>query len=305
MVSVEGKEETGRGWVPAPRRPEPGGGRPVEAGSGEVGSGGNTRRRTLLRRAALVAAGAGVGAVAFAEAAHVVDRKLPIRGGAAGATVASRDRHPGAGQVLVTWAGPTDQKLVALTFDDGPRPNWTNTVLDTLQRYDVPATFFLVGRRVRKYASVLTGRMGRHEVGNHTWNHRDMARVDAEEAYRDLSRAHEAIAEVTGQEAALLRPPYGHLGGGAVLAAARMDYRIVLWSLQMLESKFPDDPVGHARHMVEHTEPGSILLAHDVGPQDRLVAIRGLPDMITGLRARGFEFVTVSQLLAAQAKVHL
>ncbi|MGW0431173.1 polysaccharide deacetylase family protein [Micromonospora sp. NPDC003197] len=283
-----------------PRRPAP-----EDAGPDEAGAGGDTRRRTILRRAALVAAGAGVGAVAFAEAADVVDRKLPIRGGAAGATVASRDHHPGAGQVLVTWAGPPDRKLVALTFDDGPRPEWTNMVLDTLQRYDVPATFFLVGRRVRKYASVLTGRMDRHEVGNHTWNHRDMARVDAEEAYRDLSRAHQAIAEVTGQEAALLRPPYGHLGGGAVLAAARLNYRIVLWSLQMLESKFPGDPAGHARHMVEQTEPGAILLAHDVGPQDRLVAIRGLPDMITGLRARGFEFVTVSQLMATQAAVRV
>jgi peptidoglycan/xylan/chitin deacetylase (PgdA/CDA1 family) len=243
--------------------------------------------------------------VTFAEAAHVVDRKLPIRGGAAGATVASRDRHPGAGQVLVTWAGQTDRKLVALTFDDGPRPDWTNVVLDTLQRYDVPATFFVVGRRVRKYASVLRGRTDRHEFGNHTWDHRDMARVDAEQAYQDLLRAHEAITDVTGREATLLRPPYGHLGGGAVLAAARLNYRIVLWSLQMLESKFLGDPAGHARHMVEHTEPGSIVLAHDVGPQDRLVAIKGLPDMITGLRARGFEFVTVSELMAERSEVHV
>jgi peptidoglycan/xylan/chitin deacetylase (PgdA/CDA1 family) len=251
----------------------------------------------VLRRAGLAAAGAGVGAAGFAELADVTDRRLPIRGGAAGATVASRQRHPGAGQTLVTWAVETDQKLVALTFDDGPRPDWTALVLDTLHRHGAPATFFTVGRRVRKYAPVLRGKMGRHEVANHTWDHRDMARLDADEAHDDLLRAHDAIEQVTGQEPRLLRPPYGHLGGGAMLAATRLRYEVVLWSLQMLESEFPDDPAGHARHIVDRAEPGGILLAHDIGASDRLVALRGLPDMINGLRARGFEFVTVSDLM--------
>jgi peptidoglycan/xylan/chitin deacetylase (PgdA/CDA1 family) len=255
-------------------------------------------RRTLLRRAALVATGAGAGAVAFAELADVTDRKLPLRPGPASATVPSSQRLTGAGQLLVTWQVHTDRKLVALTFDDGPRPEWTTMVLDTLQKYGVPATFFMVGRRVRKYAHVLSGRMARHEIGNHTWNHVDLTRRDADQAYDDLYRAHEAIVDVTGRVPALFRPPYGHLGGSAALAATRLDYRAVLWSLQMMESQFPGDPAGHARRIVERTEPGAILLAHDIGAQDRLVALRGLPDMINGLRSRGYEFVTVSALLA-------
>jgi len=257
-------------------------------------------RRAVVRGAALAAAGAGVGAAAFAELADVTDRNLPIRGGAAGATVASRQRHPGAGQVLVTWEVLTDRKLVALTFDDGPRPEWTPMVLDTLRRHGVPATFFMVGRRVRKYADVLRGRLDRHEVANHTWDHVDLARQDAERAHDDLVRAHEAIEEVTGQRPRLLRPPYGHLGGGAMLAAAELGYEVVLWSLQMLESDFPGDPAGHARHIVERVTPGAILLAHDIGASDRLVALRGLPDMIAGLRGRGYEFVTVSRLLESR-----
>lgn len=262
-----------------------------------TGDGGESGRRALLRRAALVAAGATAGAAGFAELADVADRRLPIRGGAAGTTVASRQRHPGADQLVVTWSVRTDQKLVALTFDDGPRPEWTTMVLDTLHKHGAPATFFTVGRRVRKYAEVLRGRLERHEFANHTFKHCDLARLDADEAYDELSRAHDAIEEVTGREPRLLRPPYGHLGGGAVLAASRLNYGVVLWSLQMLESLYPNDPAGHARHIVANTEPGSILLAHDIGAKDRLVALRGLPDMITGLRARGFEFVTVSDLL--------
>jgi peptidoglycan-N-acetylglucosamine deacetylase len=260
-------------------------------------------RRAVLRGAALAATGMGVGVVAFGELADVTDRKLPLRPGPAGATVPSSQRLPGAGQLLVTWQVHTDQKLVALTFDDGPRPEWTTMVLDTLNRYGVPATFFMVGRRVRKYSHVLSGRMARHEIGNHTWNHVDLTRRDQDQAYDDLYRAHEAIVEVTGRVPTLFRPPYGHLGGGAALAATRFDYRAVLWSVQMMESQFPGDPVGHARHIVERTEPGAILLAHDIGAQDRLVALRGLPDMIDGLRARGFEFVTVSALLAGTSSL--
>jgi peptidoglycan/xylan/chitin deacetylase (PgdA/CDA1 family) len=85
-----------------------------------------------------------------------------------------------------------------------------------------------------------------------------------------------------------------------MLAAAELGYEVVLWSLQMLESEFPGDPAGHARHIVERVAPGAILLAHDIGAGDRLVALNGLPDMITGLRRRGFDFVTVSELLRRQ-----
>jgi len=258
-------------------------------------------RRVLLRRAGLFAAGAGAGVAGFAEAANVADRKLPIRGGAAAGTAETAGYHPGAGRAIVTWAVETERKLVALTFDDGPRPQWTPTVLDTLDRYDVPATFFMVGRRVRKYSHVLAGRMRRHEAANHTWDHIDLARRGPGEAYDDLSRAHEAIVEVTGQVPALFRPPYGHFGGSAALAAARLGYELVLWTAQMLEGEFPGDATGHARKIVSLVTPGTILLAHDVGPPNRLVAIEGLPELITGVRGRGFEFVTVSQLMTAGA----
>lgn len=98
----------------------------------------------------------------------------------------------------------------------------------------------------------------------------------------------------------MLRPPYGHLSGAALAAAARMRYDIALWSLQMREQQFRGDPAGHARHIIDRTRPGTILLAHDTGNDDRLVALKGLPQMIDGLRANGFHFVTVSTLLTAQ-----
>ncbi|WDZ83393.1 polysaccharide deacetylase family protein [Micromonospora cathayae] len=257
-----------------------------------------SRRRVLLRRGGLVAFGVGLGVAGFAEAADVTDRKLPLRGGAAGAARPGRPDLLGSGRLELTWFVPTERRLVALTFDDGPAPQWTPMVLDTLHRYGVPATFFMVGERARRHAGLVRGRMDRHEIGSHTWAHRDLGRADIEEAHDDLTRTHRALAETTGQEPRLLRPPYGHLGGAALAAAVGLRYQVVLWSQQMRESDFPGDPAGHARAVVGAVRPGTILLAHDVGADRRLVALRGLPALIEQLRTRGYEFVTVSQLLA-------
>ncbi|MDG9678231.1 polysaccharide deacetylase family protein [Micromonospora sp. DH14] len=255
-------------------------------------------RRDLLRRGLLVVGGVAVGA-GTSEAWWVGHRRLPIAGGPASATLGNGQQDVGSGALEVVWSAPTNQRLVALTFDDGPAPQWTPMVLDTLAEHRVPATFFMVGAQVHRYADVVRDRLGGHEVGNHSWQHRDLAELDADEAYDDLRRSHDVIAELTGTPPVLLRPPYGHLGGAVLHAAARLDYRLVLWSLQMVEREFPDDPAGHARRIVAGVRPGTIVLGHDVGARRRLVALRGLADMINGLRSRGYTFVTVSALLGA------
>lgn len=264
--------------------------------------GADSTRRTVLRRVALVATGAAAGAATFAEVTRYADRRLPLAGGPASGTWGNRQQSAGPGDLQIVWSGRTDRRLVALTFDDGPRPQWTPMVLDTLDRHGVPATFFMVGERVRAHGDLIRDRLARHEVANHSWAHHDLARMDAVAVQDDLRRTHEVIAETTGREPKLFRPPYGHFGGSTTLIAARLGYRLVLWSLQMVEGEYPDGPAAHARYIVANTEPGTILLAHDTGPQNRLVALRGLPDMITGLRDRGFRFVTVSELLDTQSK---
>ncbi|MEU7971249.1 polysaccharide deacetylase family protein [Micromonospora sp. NPDC049089] len=255
-------------------------------------------RRDLLRRGLLVVGGVAIGA-GTSEAWWITHRRMPIAGGPASATLGNGQQDVGSGAVDVVWSGRTNQRLVALTFDDGPAPQWTPMVLDTLAQHRVPATFFMVGAQVRRHADVVRDRLAGHEVGNHSWEHRDLAELDAAEAYDDLRRSHDAIADLTGVPPALLRPPYGHLGGAVLHAAARLDYRLVLWSLQMVERQFPDDPAGHAQRIVAEVRPGTIVLGHDVGAHRRLVALRGLTDMINGLRSRGYTFVTVSALLGA------
>ncbi|MFB9834206.1 polysaccharide deacetylase family protein [Actinoallomurus acaciae] len=207
--------------------------------------------------------------------------------------------RPSPAHVDISWAVDTSQRLVALTFDDGPMPNWTPMVHDILDEERIPATFFLVGARVRDNARLIHGRMDRHAVGNHTWAHKDLTRMTHPQAYQAMHRAHTMIAKVTGKEPRLLRPPMGNIGGTTVSAAGALGYHVVLWSLKMREAYLGHPPGRLVDYIVDSTEPGTILLAHDTGHRDRLIAIRGLPAMIRGLRAKGFEFVTVPDLLAA------
>ncbi len=257
-------------------------------------------RRTAIR--ALAAGGAGAaGAMAGLAGGAALDDAdaLPATPVSAMGVPSDGPWRPASGNVDVTWAVDTTQKLVALTFDDGPMPNWTPMVHDILDEARIPATFFMVGRRVRRHGRLIHGRMDRHAVGNHTWGHTDLSRATHTQAYQEIHRAHAMIAEVTGKEAALLRPPLGNIGGTTLSAAGQLGYRLCLWSLKMRES-YLGHPAGRlVDYIVNSCEPGTILLAHDTGHRDRLVALRGLPAMISGLHARGFTFVTVPELMEA------
>jgi peptidoglycan/xylan/chitin deacetylase (PgdA/CDA1 family) len=253
-------------------------------------------RRSLARSALLVTGGAaaGAGSAWLPRALH--PHRLPLAGGYAPAGDRPETvRHP---QVAVIWYVQTDQPVVAFTFDDGPGPQWTSTVLDILDEHRVPATFFVVGTHVRARGDLLRGRLDRHAVGNHSWSHAELATMDLDAVSRELTRTHDEIARVTGREASLLRPPYGHLGGSTLLAANRLGYQVVLWSHQLHDPGYAQDPELQVRDIVTHVTPGSIVLAHDVGDPTRLVALRQLNNMFTGLRARGLRMVTVPELLA-------
>ncbi|MFF5175572.1 polysaccharide deacetylase family protein [Micromonospora sp. NPDC000089] len=257
-------------------------------------------RRAVVTGALAALGGAGVtltGEVGYDEA--TAGDRLPVYGGYASSVHSDRLTPPRSASLQVVWGVETTRKLIALTFDDGPAPNWTPQVLSILQRANARATFFMVGRNARRYGHLVAGRLAGHEVGNHTWAHQDLATMTYEQSRDAIDRAHGELTRLTGRPPTLLRPPYGHLGGSTLLAANDLNYQVVLWNRQMLESQYVQHPDGLVDYVVGACTPGTILLAHDTGPADRLVAINGLAAMIDGLRARGFDFVTVSELIAA------
>ena len=266
------------------------------AAGGTGGRGGRTRR-AFLRASLLVVGGAALGAAVARAPGWFGPHRLPLDGGYAPA--GDPDQWSARGRTEVTWHVDTDRPLVALTFDDGPMPDWTPMVLDTLDKHDARATFFTIGQHLSAHADLVRGRYDRHEVANHTWSHSDLAMLDEHHVGDEISRAHDTIAKVTGQHARLLRPPWGHLGGSTLKVADKPGYDVVLWSQKMPEQAYQDDPSGLVTAVVAAARPGSIILAHDTGAPDRLVALRQLGDIIAGLRGKGFQLVTASDLIAA------
>ena len=220
----------------------------------------------------------------------------PLSGGYAAA--ADNEGAIETSSVHVRYFVETSRPLVALTFDDGPAPRYTPQFLDGLEEARIPATFFMVGRNVQDHADLVKDRLGRHEVGSHSWAHRDLATMDLPGIQDDLRRTHAIIQGKLGRTPTLMRPPFGHLGGSTLLAVDSLGYDVVLWDREVHERRFDGDPAGLAKDIVDTVRPGSIILAHDVGDKRRLVTLGALKYMVAGIRARGFEFVTVSDLIA-------
>ena len=184
---------------------------------------------------------------------------------------------------------------IALTFDDGPHPQNTPRLLDMLRARNVKATFFVIGRSVDLYPQVLRRTVAEgHEIGNHTHTHRLLSKLSNDEVRGEISRCRDAIVRAAGVQPRTMRPPYG----GMLQAQREMVFNefgnpCILWSVDPLDWKRPGAGVITSR-IHAGTTAGSIILSHDLHSQ----TVDAMPATIDGLLRRGFQFVTVSQLLA-------
>lgn len=257
-------------------------------------------RRTAIALAATAAAlgfGGGYGLKSLTDADHNKG-PLPFYSGPAATIHAGRRTPPLHASVNVIWSGPSDSSQVSLTFDDGPLPQWTPRVLETLAEKNAVATFFVRGDHLSTHHDVLRPYRGIHEFGNHTWDHPDLGRLDYHGCVDQLTRTNAAMEQLLGIRPTLMRPPYGHMAGATLLACNDLNLTPVLWSRQMLETNFRNDPTQLATYMATAVQPGDIVLAHDTNQDDHIVAINELGRIIDVLRDSGLELVTVSQLLA-------
>ncbi|MBE9115825.1 polysaccharide deacetylase family protein [Lusitaniella coriacea LEGE 07157] len=193
---------------------------------------------------------------------------------------------------------PNQRKIIALTFDDGP---WGDSarILDILQDYRVKATFFVLGRNVQQYPE-LTRRMAEegHALGNHTWNHH-YHNMSATTAAAEIENTAARIFQETGITTTLFRPPGGFLNNGVAAYAKTKDYVVVMWSI---DTKDYARPNAHllAQRVLGQAHPGAIVLMHD-GGGNRSRTVEALPMIIRGLQEKGYEMVTVPEMLAIQA----
>lgn len=182
------------------------------------------------------------------------------------------------------------EKCVALTFDDGPLPTTTSPLIDILRDNQVLATFYVVGDLVEQYPEILEQiHSNGHEIGNHTTTHLNLGFADKDKIREEVGQADEAITRITGKMPRTFRPTYGYIDQDVLDAVERP---IINWSVDPQDWKIKNSQKISQR-VIEQTKPGSIILLHDI----HTTTVESVQEIITQLRAQGYIFVTVSDLL--------
>jgi peptidoglycan-N-acetylglucosamine deacetylase len=188
----------------------------------------------------------------------------------------------------------TDGPYIAMTFDDGPSATLTPKLLDLLAARHIKATFFVIGENVAEHPEIVerAAREG-HEIGNHSWSHPNFGKMSAESVRSQLRRTDDAIKNATGKRPTLMRPPYGSITDREKhWIHDEFGYQIILWDVDPYDWRRPGPAVVRNR-ILKETQPGSIVLSHDIHPG----TIEAMPSTFDALEAKGFKFVTVSELL--------
>ncbi len=190
---------------------------------------------------------------------------------------------------LLYLNGPRNRREVALTFDDGPSA-YTQKILRLLGKYKAKATFFVWGVRTNGRESVLRQLIDSgHEIGNHSWNHHQLP------TYKELSATSKNYRRMSGFKPCLFRPPYRVYDRKLLVAAKRAGMQTILWDVDSRDWRRPGANA-IANTILNNTQTGSIILMHDGGgPREQTVT--ALKRVLKKLRARGYRFVTVSELL--------
>lgn len=195
---------------------------------------------------------------------------------------------------------PVAGNFIAITYDDGPHPQNTPRLLDILAKRNIKATFYVIGRSVDTHPDVLrrTAAEG-HEIGNHTYTHRLMTQLSDSEIRNELTRTQTAVSNAAGVSMRTMRPPYGGLlQRQRELVLGEFGYPTILWSVDPLDWKRPGASVITSR-ILANTSAGGIVLAHDLHAQ----TVDSMPATLDALLRKGFQFVTVSQLIAMKQEV--
>ncbi|NET61164.1 MAG: polysaccharide deacetylase family protein [Symploca sp. SIO2E6] len=193
----------------------------------------------------------------------------------------------------------TGEKVIALTFDDGPWPKTTNEILYILNKNNIKATFFFIGRNVQTFPHLakLVAEHG-HAVGNHSWSHPYHQHSPAAAA-QQIDRTTELIYKLTGIKTTMFRPPGGHLKNGLVAYAHSKKYVNVMWSADSKDYAVSSPRL--LKNVLNQSSPGGIVLMHD-GGGNRMGTVYALPEMINQLRKQGYKFVTVPELMEMREK---
>ncbi|MFM6154745.1 MAG: polysaccharide deacetylase family protein [Sphaerospermopsis kisseleviana] len=188
-----------------------------------------------------------------------------------------------------------NQKVIALTIDDGPWKKTTLEILDILRQNDVKATFFWVGASLKNNPEIAKEVVAAgHAIGNHTWSHSTKP-MNPITAKNEIECTAQLIYTTTEVKTSLFRPAGGRLNNGLAAYAKTQNYAIFKWSVNSGDTN-SSDPKFIVNNVLNGAKPGAIVLLHD-GRGDRTPTVKALPEIITKLKQQNYTFVTIPQLL--------
>jgi peptidoglycan-N-acetylglucosamine deacetylase len=188
-----------------------------------------------------------------------------------------------------------DGPYIAMTFDDGPHPILTPRLLDMLKARGIRATFFLIGQNAAEYPDIVRRIAAEgHQIGNHTWNHPQLTKLSPAALREEIDRTSSTIAEIIGKRLLVMRPPYGATSAYINHWMNReFGMKVVLWSVDPLDWKYRN-AARVENQILAGARPGAIILSHDI----HATTVAAMPGVFDSLIAKGYKFVTVSELIA-------
>ena len=199
--------------------------------------------------------------------------------------------EPAPAPAAPTPAPTTGNKVIALTFDDGPGP-YTAHLLDILDQYGAKATFFLIGSKVSGQASVVRSIQARgHQLGNHSWSHPELPKLSVDQIAGEIDRTNEAIRQATGVKPSILRPPYGAVNGVVLEQLRLRNMSSILWSVDTRDWADRNSQIVCSR-AVAGARPGAVILMHDI----HQTSVNAVPCILSSLKQQGYSFVTIQRL---------
>ena len=189
-----------------------------------------------------------------------------------------------------------DYMKIALTFDDGPHPRYTPQILDILDKYGIKATFFAIGINADRYPDTMEMVINRgHEIGNHTYTHPHVDRIDSSTLYGEIEKCESALFSHTDYKTKLFRPPEGMIDGYVKSVIKQLDYKVILWDIDTMDwAHTPPEVISD--NVIKNVSSGDIILMHDYisyySPTPE-----ALEQFIPILLEKGYRFVVISELI--------
>lgn len=191
-----------------------------------------------------------------------------------------------------------NDNMIALTFDDGPHGVYTPQILDILSEYGIPATFFVIGSNGERHPELLKRIIDEgHEIGNHTFTHDRPWKLSRKALIDELTHTENVIHDACGLSPSLFRPPEGVASENVVAAAARLNYNVILWTVDPRDWEKTTTAQSVIDCILTNVKSGSIILCHDGVSRDDSVTPEAIAAIIPALLEQGYNFVTVSELI--------